>query len=45
MNIEIEGLPDNLTFDAESGSILGLTEGPGEYPLVIRAKNRKGRDE
>ncbi len=45
MNIEIEGLPEHLTFDADSGTILGLTENPGEYPFVIRAKNRKGRDE
>ncbi len=42
MTFSVEGLPDTLKLDASAGIITGVTPGPGEYKLTLRAKNRHG---
>lgn len=42
MKISVTGLPAGAYFNAESSSVNGAVERPGEYPLVISAENAKG---
>ncbi len=44
IRFSIKGLPKELELDSETGIITGTTPPKGEYQLVIKAKNLKGKD-
>ena len=45
MEFSAGGLPDGLSMDAETGRIRGVLAQPGEYPVVLRARNARGSAE
>ncbi|MBZ0256446.1 NPCBM/NEW2 domain-containing protein [bacterium] len=46
MSFEAEGLPDSITLDAETGILKGTAPSePGDYDVVIHAKNNEGHNE
>jgi alpha-galactosidase len=44
IHFSVKGLPNGLKLDPETGIISGTTPPQGEYPLVIEAKNTKGKN-
>ena len=45
MSFAAENLPDGLVLDAASGRISGKLTQKGEYPVILIAKNARGKDE
>jgi alpha-galactosidase len=45
MKFTVDGLPEGLQLDAESGIISGTTPARGEYRVTLRALNKLGADE
>jgi alpha-galactosidase len=41
----VQNLPQGLTLDSVSGRITGVLDKPGEYKVILQAKNAKGMDE
>jgi alpha-galactosidase len=42
MTFSAEGLPEGVTLDPATGRLSGSVAKPGEYPVVVHAKNDKG---
>lgn len=42
MEFDVEGLPPGASLDRETGRIYGIIKNPGEYRVMLRAKNARG---